>query len=273
MHIKEWSIAKRNRDDAELKSLEADLLLIYEGEGGGFSTLDSKEALTRLEGRRTTLLLEKEEAWRLKSRAIWLECGDDNTKKFHAYAQGRKVANTIWSLQDEEGTHVAFEDKARCGVNHFQKLFKAPPQGSIEDVIRLSQMFPRFVDEEENRDLVKELTEEELKEVLGSFQKDKSPGPDGWTIDFFLGLFDILGRDLLQVVEDSRLAGWIPASFNSTFIALIPKSDNATSLNDFRPISLCNCVYKIISKVIALRLKTILSAHVSAEQFGFLEGR
>ena len=126
-------------------------------------------------------------------------------------------------------------------------------------------MFPRFVDEEENRDLVKALTEEELKEVLGSFQKDKSLGPDGWTIDFFLGLFDILGRDLLQVVEDSRLAGWIPASFNSTFIALIPKSDNATSLNDFRPISLCNCVYKIISKVIALRLKTILSAHVSTE--------
>ena len=73
MHIKEWSIAKRNRDEDELKSIEAELLLIYEGEGGGFSSLDSKEALTRLEGRRTSLLLEKEEAWRLKSRAIWLE--------------------------------------------------------------------------------------------------------------------------------------------------------------------------------------------------------
>ena len=55
-----------------------------------------------------------------------MESGDDNTKKFHAYARGRKVANTIWSLQDEEGsTHVSFEDKARCGVNHFQQLFKA----------------------------------------------------------------------------------------------------------------------------------------------------
>ena len=75
------------------------------------------------------------------------------------------------------------------------------------------------------------------------------------------------------MVEDSRLAGWIPASFNSIFIAVIPKYDNASSLNDFRPISLCNCVYKITSKVIALILKTILSAHVSAEQFGFLEGR
>ena len=95
---------------------------------------------------------------------------------------------------------------------------------------------------------------------------------DGLLI-FFLDLFDILGRDLLQVIEDSRSSGWIPASFNSTFIALIPKFDNATSLNEFRPISLCNCVYKIISKVIAKRLKVILSAQISAEQFGFLEGR
>ena len=74
------------------------------------------------------------------------------------------------------------------------------------------------------------------------------------------------------MIEYSRSSGWIPASFNSTFIALIPKSDNALSLNDFRPISLCNCVYKIISKVIAIRLKAILSEQISAEQFGFLEG-
>ena len=202
-----------------------------------------------------------------------MECGDENTKFFHAYARGRKVANTIWRLQDEVGSHVSFEDKASCGVRHFQYLFKAPQQASIAEVIRTALLFPRFVDEGGNRDLMKEVSEEELKEVLGSFQKDKSPGPDGWTIEFFLDLFEILGRDLLQVVEDSRSAGWLPASFNSTFIALIPKSDNAVSLNDFRPISLCNCIYKIISKVIAQRLKVILSAHVSAEQFGFLEGR
>ena len=130
-----------------------------------------------------------------------MECGDDNTKFFHAYARGRKVAKTIWSLQHEEGnTHVTFEDKAICGVNHFQRLFKAPPQASIEEIIRLAQMFPRFVEEEDNRELMKEVSEDELKEVLGSFQKDKSPGPDGWTIDFFLDLFDILGRDLLMVI-------------------------------------------------------------------------
>ena len=88
--------------------------------GGGLISQDSKEVLTRLEGRRNTLLGEKEESWRLKSRALWLECGDNNTKFFHAYAIGRKVVNTIWSLRDKDGnTHFNFADKARCGVVHF----------------------------------------------------------------------------------------------------------------------------------------------------------
>ena len=75
------------------------------------------------------------------------------------------------------------------------------------------------------------------------------------------------------MVEDTRLTGRIPASFNLTFLALIPKVDNPLSLNDFRPISLYNCIYKVVSKFIARRLKGILSEHISAEQFGFLEGR
>jgi len=137
----------------------------------------------------------------------------------------------------------------------------------------MAQMFPRFVDDEGNMHLMREASEEELKEVLLSFQKDKSPGPDGWSIEFFLELFEILGVDLLKVVEDTRTSGRIPASFNSTFLALIPKSDSPQTLNDFRPISLCNCIYKIVSKFIAKRLKVILSEHITEEQFGFLEGR
>jgi len=272
--IKEWSIAKKRREEEELKQVEEDLLRIYESDGGGLISQESKEALARLESRRNTLLSDKEETWRLKSRAIWMTCGDDNTKFFHAYARGRKATNTIWSLKDEEGvSHSNFEDKARCGVTHFQNLFRAPQQANIAEVIRVAQMFPRFVDEDDNRDLMKAISEEELKEVLGSFQKDKSPGPDGWTIEFFLDLYEFLGSDLMAVIEDSRVTGRLPASFNSTFIALIPKSDNAETLNEFRPISLCNCIYKIISKVIARRLKKNLSNNISAEQFGFLEGR
>lgn len=75
------------------------------------------------------------------------------------------------------------------------------------------------------------------------------------------------------MVKESRKYGVIHASINSTFIALIPKVDKPSTFDDFRPISLCNCLYKIILKVIRKRLKAILSEKISKEQFGFLQGR
>ena len=83
--IKDLGHAKRIREDIELNHIEEDLCRIYEEVGGGLRTQESKDSMVRLEGRRNTLMLEKEEAWRLKSRAIWLEVGDDKTKFFHAY--------------------------------------------------------------------------------------------------------------------------------------------------------------------------------------------
>jgi len=272
--IKSWSFLKKQREEAELIQLEKELSQVYDSEGGGFRSQEEKEDLIRKEERRNILLKEKEETWRLKSRAIWLESGDENTKFFHAYAKGRKSANTIWKLENSDGrVENSFEGMANIGVSHFQNLFKANNQASIEEVVRLAQLFPGFVNEEENQKLFEKVTEDELKEALNSFQKDKSPGPDGWTIEFFQELYEFLGKDILRVVEDSRQSGRIPASMNSTFIALIPKTDNPTSLDEFRPISLCNCIYKIISKIIARRIKGILSSNISMEQFGFLKGR
>lgn len=71
----------------------------------------------------------------------------------------------------------------------------------------------------------------------------------------------------------SRKEGYIHPPLNSTFIALIPKKVRLDSFDDFKPISLCNCLHKIISKIIAKSLKEILSVHISKEQFGFLKGR
>ena len=84
------------------------------------------------------------------------------------------------------------------------------------------------------------------------------PRPDGWPTDFFLYFLDLVGIDLLKVVEQSRLDEKVTISLNSTFITIIPKRDKNQTFADFRPISLCNLVYKLISKIVATRLNLFL---------------
>ena len=77
----------------------------------------------------------------------------------------------------------------------------------------------------------------------------------------------------MRFIELSRISGKIPAVFNSTFLALIPKIGLPLSFEDFQPISLCNFVYKIIGKIISIWIRNVLGRSISDEQFGFLPGR
>ena len=117
------------------------------------------------------------------------------------------------------------------------------------------------------------ITPEEVMAVLKYFEADKSPGPDGWTPDFFLHFIEYFIMDLTDMVEESRVSSKIIGAINSTFIAFIPKNDNPSTFGEYRPISLCNLLYKITSKIIANRMKLDLSKHISPEQYGFLPSR
>ena len=100
--------------------------------------------------------------------------------------------------------------------------------------------------------------------ALKSFSKDKSPGPDGWTIEFYLHFFDLVGPDLLELVENTRLHGKVTGAINSTFLTLIPKASTPTTFGDYRTIAL-------ISKIIANRIKPFLPSLISTNQGGFVE--
>lgn len=127
----------------------------------------------------------------------------------------------------------------------------------IVEILQITHLLPRFDKDEDNVNLMVEISKGELLKALHSFQKDKSPGPNGWPIEFYLGLYYIIRGDLLKVVEESRSEGLIHSP-HSAFNSLTPEDDNPSKLDDFRPISLCNFIYKVISKVIARRIKEIL---------------
>jgi len=229
-----WEKTKQKEEEKELKSIEDQLEAIYQDFEFGFSTEVSREFLRNLVEKRMKILADKEVTWRLKRREIWLENGYENTKFFHAFAKGQKVANIIWSLKDQEYRPVtSFEGISNFGKKHFQTLFKDDQRANLANIIKLALYFPIFVDGEGNQDLLAKVTEAELKDTLQSFQKDKSPGPDDWSIEFYLGFFDLIGGNILKVIEESRLNDRIHRPLNTTFIALIPKVNDPLSFDFF----------------------------------------
>jgi len=116
----------------------------------------------------------------------------------------------------------------------------------VENIIWGVDPYPSMYDEESNASLYRMVTEDELHEVLKYFKGDKSLGLDGWMVELFTHFFDVFKRDLLDMVEDSRVTRAIHQHINSTYISLIPKRCSPSSFSDYRSISLCNLIYKVI---------------------------
>ena len=95
--------------------------------------------------------------------------------------------------------------------------------------------------------------------------KDKSPLPNGWMVEFFLSFLDMLMDELLHMVEQSKVEGFVSDTLNSTFSATTPNKNKPKTINDYSPISLCNLAYKIITKIISNRLRTRLADMMSKE--------
>jgi hypothetical protein len=93
------------------------------------------------------------------------------------------------------------------------------------------------------------------------------------SIEFYLGLFELIKEDLKKVVNESKTLGKIWPSFSKTFLFLIPKKKDPSSFEAFLPISYCNLIYKLIAKIIVTCLKPIFRGFNLDEQFGFLNGR
>ena len=119
-----------------------------------------------------------------------------------------------------------------------------------------------------------QLTAEELTASLSSLKPNTAPGPDGWTAEFFRKFWDIFCPLLLGVANEIFDSGSFPDSFSRSVTTLIPKKGkDKRYIENLRPISLLPVPYKIIAKVMALRLKKVVGSVIHADQTGFLTGR
>lgn len=113
-------------------------------------------------------------------------------------------------------------------------------------------------------------TAEEVLLAIKQIQPTKTPGSYEMAPIFFQKYWAIIGEDMLSVVL--KALNMFLESLNHTFISLFPKNKNPKGVPNYRPISLCNVLYKIVTKVFANRLKVVLPKIVSNTQSAFVLG-
>ena len=112
-----------------------------------------------------------------------------------------------------------------------------------------------------------------VKSTLFSIESSKTPGPDGFGAGFFKQYWEFLKKDFFNRIVEFFKNGHLLRQINHTFFALIPKRDNPSETHHFKPISLCNTVYKTISKILVSRVRPLLDRLVSPVQSAFVPGR
>lgn len=117
------------------------------------------------------------------------------------------------------------------------------------------------------------IIEKEVEDTMKTMAKNKALSLDGFRAEFFQATWSIMKQDIVNTVEESRCNKIMHPTWNETFLALIPKVERVNEPNGFRPITLCNVIYRILATIMVKRIQLILPELIVKGQIGFLKGR
>ena len=211
-----------------------------------------------------------------RSKCRWIEMGERPTKYFFNLEKRNYIKKTITELRMEDETTIKDETQILDAIeNYFNNLYMSTDGTTQDDYDQYIQdlSLPRLSDEERDN-MEGLLTYEECKKVLETFQNDKSPGEDGFTVEFYKFFFELLGHDLIASFNEAYEANELTISQRRGVITLIPKEDGSLmDLSNWRPITLLNVDCKIATKAIAKRVEASLPKLINHDQTGFIKGR
>jgi hypothetical protein len=264
--LRRWSHDKFGAVTKEIATLRE---RIEELSGQNLGT-DCNE-LDQLRKRMDEILYQEEMMWLQRSRISWLREGDQNTKFFHRKVAGRAKKNKIKLLKKEDG--VITKDKKEMeslARSFFSDLYKADPDVNPQAML---QLYEPTISPEMNEMLYKEFSEQEIGGVLFQMGPLKAPGLDGFPARFFQRNWELMKADVIRGVRHFFDSSVMPPGVNETAIVLILKKEQAEMLKDYRPISLCNVIYKVVSKCMVNRLRPLLQDIIAPMQSAFIPGR
>ncbi|GJU75163.1 protein LAZ1 [Tanacetum coccineum] len=188
--------------------------------------------------------LDKERFLKQKAKVEWLAAGDANSAYFHKTIKSKNHRSHIVNILDANGVEVTSHCVLDVFVTHYEQFLGSSMPCVDLDV---ADLFSHQVSNASNCQMVRDISNEEIKAAMFDISDDRAPGPDGYT-------------SILKEI-------------NHTFIALIPKVSTPLKVNDYRPISCCNVLYKCISKILTNRIIDWIKEVVSENQSAFVPGR
>ncbi|PNY14872.1 ribonuclease H, partial [Trifolium pratense] len=216
------------------------------------------------------ILFQEETLWFQKSRENWIRLGSRNTAFFHAQSIIRRKRNKIHGIRLSSGDWCTDPEVMRSeALNFFKELFCT----NQNVVLNNNVPYVATLEDSAAAELVKPVSKKEVFDALMSMKSYKAPGPDGFQPIFFKLFWEDIGDDLWQFVKLAFETGKYDPKICETLIVLLPKGENQSTFKDFRPISLCNVTYKLISKIIVSRLRPFLDDIISPFQNSFIPGR
>ena len=187
--------------------------------------------------------------------------GDCNSKYFHTKALQRFRRNRIVDLRNSDGVLVSGEGNLSGMVrDYYKNLFLSSKPMEVNGVV---QSIKSVVTEDMNNSLTSLFSQVEIESALNQMAPLKAPGPDGMPPIFYQKFWSDIGDNVVEAVLFCLNSGSLISGLNHTCISLIPKVKNPKFVTEFRPIALCNILYKLVSKVLANRLKKVLPYIIS----------
>ncbi|KAK4274665.1 hypothetical protein QN277_017856 [Acacia crassicarpa] len=227
--------------------------------------------IMEVKGELDRVLEREEQYWWQRSRNNWLGAGDRNTRFFHISTIKRRQQNRISCIRNDEGNWLyEKEDISDNIATFFQELFTTSGNNSMDTVLGFIEP---SISSEMNSSLLAPVSADEIKAAAFSLGGSKAPGPDGFSGKFYHSCWSEIGESVCGMIKEFFAGHLVLNDLNETNITLIPKVQKPEHVSHFRPIGLCNFSYKIISKILANRMRPLLDTCISQNQNAFVPGR
>ena len=242
------------------------------------NSLEIHNNIKMLQTQYESLLQNRTNGAIVRSRAKWVEAGEKNTKYFLNLEKRNSDRKTITKLNRNNKLVTTQTEILKELTDYFSNLYKnAIPQSTSRQVQLSSYIesahLPKIQhDQRHSGDTI--ISAEECKIAIDQLSCNKSPGFDGFSVEFYQAFWSDIKDIFLDCINYSFEIEYLSSSQYQGVITLLPKPDKDHTLpSNYRPITLLNCDYKILSKVLNNRIQPLLNTLVGSEQSGFIKGR